>query len=129
MTNRIKLNIFRIFVLSTVSFVLTACGSSEDNSATQNPAKAQAQVVPLDANRQGIYDTNCGVCHSMEGSGAPQSGVAADWQDRISAGMDGMVNKAMDGFQGMPAMGGCFDCTEEDFSHLISYMTNGAVKQ
>ena len=118
----------KAFTLSIPMFLVAACGGSDESSETSKSAMPEAQVVTLDAQRQDIYDISCAVCHGMEGTGAPQSGKLSDWQERSSKGMEAMLNNAMDGFQAMPAMGGCFDCTEEDFRQLITFMTSGILK-
>lgn len=116
------------FALAAFALLLTACGeniNTEETSAAQ--AAALAPII-LDARRQDIYATNCAVCHGMAGTGAPLSGKLADWQQRSNKGMETMLNNAMDGYQSMPAMGGCFDCSEQDFRQLIGFMSSGTVK-
>ncbi len=123
----------RIQLVNALAFgipilLLAGCGGSNDGTGTSQSAMPEAQVVQLDARRQDIYDTNCAVCHGMAGTGAPQTGQLADWQERSAKGMEALLNNSMDGFQAMPAMGGCFDCTEDDFRPLITFMTSGLVK-
>jgi cytochrome c5 len=114
-------------VLMPIALV-TACGGSDDNAKTPASAMPEAQLITLDARRQDIYDTNCVVCHGMAGSGAPQTGVIDDWRERSGKGMEVMLDNVMDGFQAMPAMGGCFDCDEDDFRLLTTFMTSGMLK-
>jgi cytochrome c5 len=108
--------------------LLAACSGGNDNGGPSPSAMPGVEVVRLDARRQDIYDTNCAVCHGMAGTGAPLTGKLSDWQGRSAKGMEVLLNNSMDGFQAMPAMGGCFDCTEEDFRPLITFMTSGLVK-
>ena len=117
----------KIVTLILALAVVSAC-SSDDKTSTSTDAKP-AQHITLSARAQDINDTNCKVCHALQGSGAPISGKPSDWQDRIGKGMDTLLVNVQDGFQAMPAMGGCFDCNEEDFRELITFMTNGAVKE
>ena len=123
-----KRNLIKTLTLAMPILLVTACGGSDDNTATTASAVPEAQQIILDARRQDVYDTNCVVCHGMAGSGAPLTGVIADWQERSGQGMDVMLNNVMDGFQAMPAMGGCFDCDEDDFRQLITFMTGGMLK-
>lgn len=118
----------KILALSIPILLAAACGGSNDSTGTAGPALPNTQIVTLDARGQDIYDTNCMVCHGMPGTGAPQSGTPSDWRERSTKGMHVVLNNAMDGFQAMPPMGGCFDCTEEDFTQLITFMTNGMLK-
>lgn len=100
--------------------ILGGCG--------EKPSVPDVAQVKLSAELEGVYQTSCAVCHGTAGTGAPQTGVAEDWQGRIDAGMDAVLNKAMNGYQGMPAMGGCFHCSEDDFRQLIGFMTNGRLR-
>ena len=94
-------------------------GGIEKESASLAVA---AVATTLDADRQEIYETSCEICHGLADSGAPQTGIAADWQERSARGMDVVVDNAMNGYQAMPPMGGCFHCTVDDFRQLISFM-------
>ena len=116
----------KVFVLALPLWLLTACDSNEQSAAGSTVA-ATEQIV-LDARGQDIYDTNCKVCHGLAGSGAPLSGKASDWKERNGKGMDAMLTSVFDGYQAMPAMGGCFDCNEQEFRQLISFMTSGVLK-
>jgi cytochrome c5 len=112
-----------VFLLALVP-LLGGCDDGGNEKGAASPS-ATAVVVTLDANRQEIYETSCKICHGLANSGAPQTGVAADWQERSARGMEVMVDNAMNGYQAMPPMGGCFHCTEEDFRQLIGFMTSG----
>lgn len=118
--------IVKVFVLALPLWLVTACDSNEQSAAGSTVANAE-QVV-LDARGQDIYDTNCKVCHGLAGTGAPLSGQTSDWKERNGKGMDAMLTSVFDGYQAMPAMGGCFDCNEQDFRQLISFMTSGMLK-
>lgn len=122
------IHLVKVITLGIPILFVAACGGSDGPTEISVSAAPEAQLITLDARRQDVYDTNCVVCHGMAGSGAPQTGVIADWQERSQGGMETMLNNAMDGYQAMPAMGGCFDCTEEDFRPLITFMTGGKFK-
>lgn len=121
-------SILKIVFLSVAMLLLAACDGGEQSNSSSKPTMPKGQVVVLDARGQDVYDTNCKVCHGLPNSGAPQSGQLSDWQERSAKGMDTMLNNVMDGVQAMPAMGGCFDCTENDFRQLITFMTSGILK-
>lgn len=122
------IHLVKVITLGIPILFVAACGGSDGPTEISVSAAPEAQLITLDARRQDVYDTNCVVCHGMAGSGAPQTGVIADWQERSQGGMETMLNNAMDGYQAMPAMRGCFDCTEEDFRPLITFMTGGKFK-
>jgi cytochrome c5 len=106
---------------------LTACGGKGEPPTAAAPAPQAAAVAApaLDAALQPLYDTYCRVCHGTEGTGAPYSGRRADWEARAATGMATLLKHSMDGFNGMPPMGGCFTCTEQDMRALITYLSGG----
>jgi len=64
----------------------------------------------------------CKMCHSS-GVG-PQVGDKAAWEPRLAKGMDVLVANAKKGTdKGMPPMGLCSDCTDEDFKEVIKFMS------
>ena len=121
-------HLVKIIALALPLWLVSACDSTEKTADSHMSTVAAAAQVVLDARGQDIYETNCKVCHGMAGTGAPLSGKTSDWQDITSKGMDAVLTNVFDGYQAMPAMGGCFDCSEEDFRQLIGYMTNGTLK-
>lgn len=126
--NRLSSKTARMLIASMVAILLAACGDDEPKTSKQKLPQQSTVTVTLDAERQDIYDTSCKVCHGMANTGAPVSGQPADWQDRSAKGIDVVLDNTMNGFQAMPPMGGCFDCTEEDFRQLITFMSGGMLK-
>ena len=121
-------DLVKIFAVALPLLLITACDSTENSAGSDQSAVAGTEQVALDAHGQDIYETNCKVCHGMAGTGAPLSGKTSDWQEITNKGMDVVLTNVFDGFQAMPAMGGCYDCNEKDFRQIISYMTNGTLK-
>ena len=118
----------KILTLALPLLLVTGCDSAKKSADSRQSAATAVEQVVLDARGQDIYETNCKVCHGMAGTGAPLSGNTPDWREITDKGMDAVLANVFDGYQAMPAMGGCFDCTEEEFRKLISYMTNGTLK-
>ena len=125
MINRNVQKAIPLIALAALVSLIAGCG--EDASEAEMASPAAAMTVTLNADRLEIYETNCKICHGLADSGAPQTGVVADWQERSAMGMDVLLDNAMNGYQAMPPMGGCFHCTEDDFRQLISFMTSGLV--
>lgn len=69
------------------------------------------------------YNKTCAVCHTAGAAGAPKTGSVADWQPRLDKGMDVLVGSAKNGLNAMPPMGMCFDCSDDDFKALITFMS------
>lgn len=70
-----------------------------------------------------LYDSSCGICHKEGVGGAPKSFDASAWEERLKKGKDVLLSNAISGFKGMPPLGMCSDCTKEDLSDLIEYMS------
>lgn len=80
-----------------------------------------AQDVPMDK-----YKASCAVCHDAGVAGAPKTGDAAAWAPRMEKGMDALVASVNNGLNAMPPKGMCFDCTDEEYKALITYMASPA---
>ncbi|MEM7360333.1 MAG: c-type cytochrome [Pseudomonadota bacterium] len=84
---------------------------------------AMSFAEPADEYVVELYDTYCTACHSTEGTGAPISFDASQWEAKLAQGLEPLVNNAITGVGNMPAQGGCMECAYEDFEDLINYMT------
>ncbi len=98
------------FALST-GLLLAAPGIS-----TQASAKADARQITL-------FMNNCVQCHARADTGAPRVGVAEDWQDAVGRGEDAMLVNTVQGIRGMPPLGYCSACSEDDLRVIIRMMT------
>jgi len=75
-----------------------------------------------DARQSTLLVNNCTQCHARPDTGAPFIGVAEDWQDAVARGEDAMLINVVQGIRGMPPLGYCSACTEEDLRVLIRMM-------
>lgn len=73
-----------------------------------------------------VYNTKCMACHATGAAGAPKLGDAAAWGPRAAKGSDTLYNHALNGFNGMPAMGLCMDCSEDEIKAAVDYMVDGS---
>ena len=69
-----------------------------------------------------VYRDYCAVCHSGGWQGAPIANDAGDWKTRLDTGFDAMFANAKNGLNGMPAMGTCMDCTDDELKGAIREM-------
>lgn len=72
-----------------------------------------------------IYKAYCSHCHApdpMIPVHAPIVGVKSDWASRKPLGMDILFKLSAQGYAGMPARGGCFECSDEQLKKTIQYM-------
>jgi len=72
-----------------------------------------------DGRQSTLFVNNCAQCHVREETGAPFIGVEEDWQEPLARGEDAMLVNVVHGIGGMPPLGYCSSCTEEDFRVLI----------
>ena len=75
-----------------------------------------------------VYRIACTACHGAGIAGAPKTGDADAWAPRIDQGMDTLVRRAIDGYQGdagfMPARGGHPNLTAEQVRDAVQYMVD-----
>jgi cytochrome c5 len=55
---------------------------------------------------------------------APLTGDRKAWEPRIRQGTDTLLDHAINGYNGMPPMGQCVECSEEQFLQLIGFMAD-----
>ncbi|MBU2872537.1 c-type cytochrome [Marinobacter salexigens] len=69
-----------------------------------------------------VYDAVCMACHTTGAAGAPVIGNASDWAPRIDQGMETLINHALNGFNAMPAKGGCASCPDEEIQAAVEHI-------
>lgn len=72
-----------------------------------------------------IYTKACVACHSVGVLGAPKLQDAADWAPRLEKGFDTVWQNAINGIGGMPPMGTCADCSDDEIKAAIEHMIEG----
>ena len=112
----------RFAIRSAAVAVLLLAGCGKESAPASGTAPTAPAALPADPPLAKLYQQTCMACHTKPGSGAPQSGVAADWQDRNAQGLDTLVDHTINGYKGMPPLGSCMDCSEDDFRALIRFM-------
>ncbi|MYL26122.1 MULTISPECIES: c-type cytochrome [Halomonadaceae] len=70
-----------------------------------------------------VYADACSACHDSGAAGAPKLGDSGAWADRISKGDETLYDHAINGFNAMPAKGGCSGCSDEEVQNAVDYMT------
>lgn len=103
----------KFLVMTGLFLALTAC---DDNT------KSALAPVQLDQRLVEIYVQSCMGCHTVPDSGAPQSHNLAAWAPRLTKGDDVLLDHMVNGFNGMPPLGQCFDCSAEDLTTLMHFM-------
>ena len=88
-----------------------------------------AQEVKIVASIQGgmrsgkeVYDTACTTCHAIALAGAPKFGDRVSWGERANEDLDHLVETVTNGLGGMPPMGMCMNCSQEELTNAVQYM-------
>jgi len=88
------------------------------------PVAKPVVAVSTGGTRSGeeIYKASCATCHASGLAGAPVLGDAAGWKDRVANGNETLFQNAIKGFNAMPPMGMCTDCSEDEIKATVNYM-------
>ncbi|MDB2374011.1 cytochrome c5 family protein [Psychrosphaera haliotis] len=73
-----------------------------------------------------VYQSACAACHGAGIMGAPKMGDAGAWSPRVAQGMEVLAKHAINGFNAMPAKGGCVACSDDEIKLAITYMVDGS---
>ncbi len=126
-----KLSAAALLVLAT-----TAYAQPYDNSMTEDAIKkrlAPIGAVYLEGEKvavaaptgprsgEQVYQAACFACHGTGALGAPKS--ADDWAPRLAKGSNTLLDHAINGFNAMPPRGTCMDCSDDEISAAIDFMT------
>lgn len=121
----------RIFAFLFIgAVVVSSCSGEATKEAAPLVATAEEiayaeTAAPQDPALAAIYDRSCRTCHAIDGTGAPLAGQTGEWRARATArGADGLLVSAKNGFNAMPAMGLCADCSDDDLRALIAFMSS-----
>jgi len=115
-----------LLVFSVIPLGLAACGNGDGGGSAEDRAlivERAATLRPDDFALAQTYDRSCRFCHATPESGAPLTGDAADWAPRISQGNQVLIEHTIRGFNGMPPLGMCPDCSPDEFLALIAFMS------
>ena len=69
-----------------------------------------------------VYGAVCMACHTTGAAGAPVIGDAGAWAPRIDQGIETLITHALNGFNAMPAKGGCASCADEEIQAAVEHI-------
>jgi len=81
-----------------------------------------AEPPALDARQTEVMGVVCARCHARPGIGAPLLGKPSDWVELREQGLDTLTAHTVSGFGGMPALGTCSYCSEDDLRTMVAWM-------
>ncbi|MGB0538668.1 c-type cytochrome [Alloalcanivorax venustensis] len=110
-----------------VSLLLAGCGDADGPAAASDADKPAADASGETASREPaeIYAQYCVNCHGTGMAGAPMVGPEHRliWSEEIEEeGFPTLVKIAIEGENGMPPRGTCFDCSDEEIEATVLYM-------
>jgi cytochrome c5 len=73
-----------------------------------------------------IYQSTCKNCHANNAMGAPRTGDLKAWQVVFNKPFELIIERVINGYQGMPPLGQCFDCDQTQLETLVHYMSRPA---
>lgn len=79
-------------------------------------AEAQTKLTEREAR---VFQQICLTCHARPGIGVPMVGDVPEWQARRAKGLDALVAATIEGSLGMPPLGTCSFCTEDELRNLV----------
>lgn len=101
------------------------CMAGDECASAGSTVQLAAAVGSARSGEQ-VYTTKCATCHATGAAGAPKMGDLAAWTVRIEKGMDTLYVHAIKGFNGMPAKGLCFDCSDEEIKASVDFLVDGS---
>lgn len=80
------------------------------------------EQVPMEPGER-IYTRYCFSCHAAGVAGAPAAGDLEAWEPRVEKGRTALLQATIAGVPpGMPPMGLCAGCSEEELAAAIDFM-------
>lgn len=86
------------------------------------PAAFAAEAVRPPRAGEQIYQDYCVSCHGGGWQGAPVTNDKRDWETRLANGADALLRNAREGINGMPPLGTCMDCSDDELKAAILEM-------
>lgn len=116
-------------LLLLAAALICGCDKTHDGATSAASIATPAPLAPQAGAVQAIYDRSCKTCHAIPGSGAPQTGDVKAWAPRIASGAQVLLDHTFNGYKGMPPMGACMDCNEEQYRALVEYMSSAKLDE
>ncbi len=107
------------------TFFLLSCLLQSSFAASHHPEEFLNQIKGSPDEGQQIVQHYCSLCHAEQPKiplGAPRMRVKQDWAARLQAGLAQLLQHTSEGYQAMPARGGCLECTDKQLLLAIQAM-------
>ncbi len=125
---------YSVFGIMTLALHMAGCGGKDSGPETAQPAASVEPVEQFPHYQDSILKVGrtvvvekCSLCHETGREDAPIVGKAKHWQKRLPQGIDVLVKRAIEGYEGpggteMPAKGGHMDLTDDEVKAAVLYM-------
>ena len=109
-------------IRARIAPVGTVCVQGEVECGESSAPAQAASSGPRSAGE--VYSSVCAACHDTGAAGAPKNGDVNAWSSRIDKGMETLVSHAINGYNAMPAKGGCSSCSDEEIELAVQLMVD-----
>ena len=117
-----------VSVLLALSIFLAGC------NAEVSPEVAYVKGIDNDLSSdeylpklgESIYASKCRACHDYGAAGAPRFGNSEAWRSRVLKGVDLLYTNSITGVRSMPAMGGCYACSDVEIKAAVDHILNNS---
>jgi len=79
-------------------------------------------LADLDARQRQLLNSKCVQCHTNPHTGAPLMGAQEEWRSVVNQGEFVTLSNVVQGIRGMPPLGYCSACSEEDLMAITRFM-------
>lgn len=109
--------------------VFGGCGekaTAPGASGSEALASAEPKSAPV-IDGEKLYNRYCFSCHAAGIANAPKFGDSEAWKPRLAKGRELLLASVKNGIPpGMPAMGLCIGCSDEELAAVTDYMLEAA---
>ena len=105
--------------ISRIAPVGQVCVEGQDCAQEVSLVSSNPDVI---RSGEEIYEAACTTCHAIGLAGAPLFGSKVIWGERANKDLAVLVETVTNGLGGMPPMGMCMDCSQEELVNSVQYM-------
>jgi len=104
--------------------LLVACDDEPRITGDYHKPKTVTEAEKAEAMQK--WSRSCALCHVNGEGGAPRLADKEAWLPRIKQGSEVLLAHTLEGYNRMPPLGYCMDCSEQDFLLMIDFMSGAA---
>lgn len=108
-------------VLGAICLALASCVGDRPSVDPNMEENREADDM-IGASTMEKWSRSCALCHINGEGGAPRVGQADEWAPRAAQGEELMLERIIEGYNNMPPLGYCMDCSRQDFLKLTRFM-------